>query len=127
MFENYVTQVTFDGKLVELALWDTAGQERFMAETDTLTGSLPLVLVHLALALRVDNFHVLEHWAIFGMLLILGVNFVEFLFVYQVEIVFGGESAWPESAYVINDRAQARTLRSCPSGQRIRGHPQQRP
>jgi small GTP-binding protein len=29
VFENYVTQVTFDGKLVELALWDTAGQEEY--------------------------------------------------------------------------------------------------
>jgi small GTP-binding protein len=29
VFENYVTQVQFDGKLVELALWDTAGQEEY--------------------------------------------------------------------------------------------------
>ena len=29
MFENYVTQVQFEGKLVELALWDTAGQEEY--------------------------------------------------------------------------------------------------
>lgn len=29
VFENYVTQVSFDGKLVELALWDTAGQEEY--------------------------------------------------------------------------------------------------
>ena len=29
MFENYVTQVQFDGKTVELALWDTAGQEEY--------------------------------------------------------------------------------------------------
>ena len=29
MFENYVTNVNFDGKLVELALWDTAGQEEY--------------------------------------------------------------------------------------------------
>jgi Rho family, other len=29
VFENYVTQVTFEGKLVELALWDTAGQEEY--------------------------------------------------------------------------------------------------
>ena len=29
MFENYVTLVTFEGKLVELALWDTAGQEEY--------------------------------------------------------------------------------------------------
>jgi Rho family, other len=29
VFENYVTQVPFDGKLVELALWDTAGQEEY--------------------------------------------------------------------------------------------------
>ena len=29
VFENYVTQVTFESKLIELALWDTAGQERF--------------------------------------------------------------------------------------------------
>ncbi|TFK46036.1 hypothetical protein OE88DRAFT_1715171 [Heliocybe sulcata] len=29
VFENYVTQVNFDGKLVELALWDTAGQEEY--------------------------------------------------------------------------------------------------
>lgn len=29
MFENYVTQVQFDGKIVELALWDTAGQEEY--------------------------------------------------------------------------------------------------
>ena len=29
MFENYVTLVNFDGKLVELALWDTAGQEEY--------------------------------------------------------------------------------------------------
>lgn len=29
MFENYVTQVPFDGKLIELALWDTAGQEEY--------------------------------------------------------------------------------------------------
>jgi len=29
VFENYVTQVEFDGKLVELALWDTAGQEEY--------------------------------------------------------------------------------------------------
>ena len=29
MFENYVTMVQFDGKLVELALWDTAGQEEY--------------------------------------------------------------------------------------------------
>lgn len=29
VFENYVTQIQFDGKLVELALWDTAGQEEY--------------------------------------------------------------------------------------------------
>jgi len=29
VFENYVTQVTHDGKVVELALWDTAGQEEY--------------------------------------------------------------------------------------------------
>ncbi|KAJ2924019.1 hypothetical protein H1R20_g13068, partial [Candolleomyces eurysporus] len=29
VFENYVTQVQFEGKLVELALWDTAGQEEY--------------------------------------------------------------------------------------------------
>jgi Rho family protein len=29
VFENYVTQVNFDGKLIELALWDTAGQEEY--------------------------------------------------------------------------------------------------
>ena len=29
VFENYVTLVTFEGKLVELALWDTAGQEEY--------------------------------------------------------------------------------------------------
>lgn len=29
VFENYVTQVPFEGKLVELALWDTAGQEEY--------------------------------------------------------------------------------------------------
>lgn len=29
MFENYVTLVNFEGKLVELALWDTAGQEEY--------------------------------------------------------------------------------------------------
>jgi Rho family, other len=29
VFENYVTQVNFEGKLVELALWDTAGQEEY--------------------------------------------------------------------------------------------------
>lgn len=29
VFENFVTQVQFDNKVVELALWDTAGQEEF--------------------------------------------------------------------------------------------------
>jgi len=29
VFENYVTQKQFEGKLVELALWDTAGQEEY--------------------------------------------------------------------------------------------------
>jgi len=29
VFENYVTQVTYETKLVELALWDTAGQEEY--------------------------------------------------------------------------------------------------
>jgi len=29
VFENYVTQVPFDGKEVEFALWDTAGQEEY--------------------------------------------------------------------------------------------------
>jgi Rho family protein len=29
VFENYVTQVTYEAKLVELALWDTAGQEEY--------------------------------------------------------------------------------------------------
>ncbi|KIP02660.1 hypothetical protein PHLGIDRAFT_111845 [Phlebiopsis gigantea 11061_1 CR5-6] len=29
VFENYVTLVSFEGKLVELALWDTAGQEEY--------------------------------------------------------------------------------------------------
>jgi len=29
VFENYVTQVPFEGKEVELALWDTAGQEEY--------------------------------------------------------------------------------------------------
>lgn len=29
VFENYVTQVNFDGKEIELALWDTAGQEEY--------------------------------------------------------------------------------------------------
>ncbi|KAL0948069.1 hypothetical protein HGRIS_010693 [Hohenbuehelia grisea] len=29
VFENYVTQVQFEGKDIELALWDTAGQEEY--------------------------------------------------------------------------------------------------
>lgn len=29
VFENYVTLIQFDGKVVELALWDTAGQEEY--------------------------------------------------------------------------------------------------
>lgn len=29
VFENYVTQVSFEGKCIELALWDTAGQEEY--------------------------------------------------------------------------------------------------
>jgi len=29
VFENYVTLVNFDNKIVELALWDTAGQEEY--------------------------------------------------------------------------------------------------
>ncbi|KAF8328855.1 signal transducer [Cantharellus anzutake] len=29
VFENYVTQVNFEGKEIELALWDTAGQEEY--------------------------------------------------------------------------------------------------
>jgi len=29
VFENYVTQVSFEGKEIELALWDTAGQEEY--------------------------------------------------------------------------------------------------
>ena len=29
VFENYVTQVSYEGKVVELALWDTAGQEEY--------------------------------------------------------------------------------------------------
>lgn len=29
VFENFVTQIQFEGKCVELALWDTAGQEDF--------------------------------------------------------------------------------------------------
>ncbi|KAG8904076.1 Rho GTPase [Tulasnella sp. 403] len=29
VFENYVTLIQYDGKLVELALWDTAGQEEY--------------------------------------------------------------------------------------------------
>ncbi|KIY66392.1 hypothetical protein CYLTODRAFT_437455 [Cylindrobasidium torrendii FP15055 ss-10] len=29
VFENYVTQIQFEGKEVELALWDTAGQEEY--------------------------------------------------------------------------------------------------
>ncbi|TEB22638.1 signal transducer [Coprinellus micaceus] len=29
VFENYVTQVQFEGRLVDLALWDTAGQEEY--------------------------------------------------------------------------------------------------
>jgi len=29
VFENYVTQVCYEGKVVELALWDTAGQEEY--------------------------------------------------------------------------------------------------
>jgi small GTP-binding protein len=29
VFENYVTLVHHEGKLVELALWDTAGQEEY--------------------------------------------------------------------------------------------------
>ncbi|KAG6881903.1 GTP-binding protein Rho1, partial [Termitomyces sp. T32_za158] len=29
VFENYVTQISFEGKEIELALWDTAGQEEY--------------------------------------------------------------------------------------------------
>lgn len=29
VFENYVTQVQYEGRAVELALWDTAGQEEY--------------------------------------------------------------------------------------------------
>ncbi|KDQ11742.1 hypothetical protein BOTBODRAFT_57290 [Botryobasidium botryosum FD-172 SS1] len=29
VFENYVTEVQFEGKMIELALWDTAGQEEY--------------------------------------------------------------------------------------------------
>jgi hypothetical protein len=29
VFENYVTNRQFDGKIIEIALWDTAGQEEY--------------------------------------------------------------------------------------------------
>ena len=29
VFENYVTDIVVDGKVVELGLWDTAGQEDY--------------------------------------------------------------------------------------------------
>lgn len=29
MFENYVTLVQYENKVIELALWDTAGQEEY--------------------------------------------------------------------------------------------------
>lgn len=29
MFENYVTNRQFEGKIIEIALWDTAGQEDY--------------------------------------------------------------------------------------------------
>jgi Rho family protein len=29
VFENYVTNRQFEGKIIEIALWDTAGQEEY--------------------------------------------------------------------------------------------------
>ena len=47
VFENYVTLVSLDGKLIELALWDTAGQERFRTITTAYyRGAMGILLVY---------------------------------------------------------------------------------
>ena len=47
VFENYVTQVSFEGKEIELALWDTAGQERFRTITTAYyRGAMGILLVY---------------------------------------------------------------------------------
>ena len=53
-----------------------------------LTGSLPLVFVHLALAVGVNDLHVRKHRSKIFVVFVFGVNFVKFFYVKYVEVVF---------------------------------------
>ena len=57
----------------------------------SLTGSFPLILIHLTLAIRIDDPHMLQHRSVLCVFFILGVYFMEFLLVNHVKVIFSGQ------------------------------------
>ena len=96
----------------------------------SLTSSLPLVLIHLALAVGIDDLHVLQKRLEVLVLAVLGENLMELLHVGESETVFACEPAMAASESALRrpvyDKASL-TLRSYPNRQHILVRPPRRP
>ncbi|KAI0933746.1 hypothetical protein AcV5_005816 [Taiwanofungus camphoratus] len=62
VFENYVTQVQFEGKLVELALWDTAGQEEYDRLRPLSYPESDVILIVFSIDFPVSLLNVQDKW-----------------------------------------------------------------
>ncbi|KAF9447071.1 hypothetical protein P691DRAFT_672196 [Macrolepiota fuliginosa MF-IS2] len=62
VFENYVTQVHFEGKQIELALWDTAGQEEYDRLRPLSYPESDVILVVFSVDFPTSLANVLDKW-----------------------------------------------------------------
>ncbi|KAF8479062.1 signal transducer [Russula ochroleuca] len=62
VFENYVTNRQFDGKIVEIALWDTAGQEEYDRLRPLSYPESHVILIVFSVDFPVSLANVLDKW-----------------------------------------------------------------
>jgi len=62
VFENYVTQVQFEGKQIELALWDTAGQEEYDRLRPLIYPESDVILIVFSIDFPVSLANVQDKW-----------------------------------------------------------------